>query len=413
MFLWERWLELLDTLRRTPLRTSLTAASVAWGVFVLVLLLGVGSGLSNGVAYQYRDDATNSLWVYRGRTSKSFAGYGVGRSIQLDLDDHDTLAESLGSDDYITSRFYPGDGRVLRYGDQAGSFDLRAVHPDHQYLEKTLITEGRFVNARDIERTRKVAVLGREAAKQLYRSANPLGTWVEIGGIPFQVVGVFADEGSVSEERQVYLPITTAQKLFNGGRSNVSQVMFTVGDASAEESELIEADTRKRLADLHDFDPNDRRAIRVRNNVVSFERIQQVLRWMEGFLWAAGLGTALAGIVGVSNIMLVSIRERTSEIGLRLALGATPKEVVWTIVAESVLLTTISGYLGLVLGVATLVAINTYVPDSDTLRNPEVHLDVAFVTTALLVLFGGIAGYLPARQAASIQPIEALREGGK
>lgn len=400
--------ELGGTLWRNRVRTTLTALSVAWGIFMLILLLGFGKGLENQVTWMFRDDAVNSIWLYRGKTSKAYEGYGVGRSLEFTNRDHDALADDVPGVDKITSRFYGSSGTV-KFGEETGNFDVRATHPDHRFLENTRVVSGRFLNQRDLDERRKVAVIGREVERQLYKGVEPLGTWIELDRVLFQVVGVFEDDGGLGEMEMVYLPITTAQMAYRGGEK-VQQIMFTVGDMDAAETAVLTDEVRELMARRHHFDPTDTQAIRVRNNVERFQQIQQIFTMLNVFVWIVGLGTVTAGIVGVSNIMLVAVNERTVEFGLRKALGATPFSIVWMVVQEAILLTGISGYCGLVAGIGLLEVITRFVPENDYLREPDVDLGVAFAATALLVVAGSIAGLVPALRAASVNPIVALRD---
>ncbi|HHO50745.1 MAG TPA: ABC transporter permease [Deltaproteobacteria bacterium] len=385
--------------------------SVAWGTFVLVVLLGAGRGLQNSVAWQFRDDATNSIWLYSGETSRPFEGRPINRPIQFDNDDFAHLLRTDGID-RATGRFYLR-GPTIAYKQRSASFSVRSVHPDHQYLENTEVTAGRFIDVLDLEHKRKVAVIGGEVAEFLFRGIDPLGEWINVARVPFRVVGVFKDTGGSSEMRQIYLPVTTAQATFGGGnRSRVlDQMMFTVGDAGVEQANAVASEVVAMLAARHHFDPEDRKAVRVRNNVEAFQDIQRIFRLLDAFVWLVGVGTVTAGIVGVSNIMLVSVRERTSEIGLRKALGATPGQIVGGILQEAVFLTASSGYLGLVAGVALLEALRLWLPENDYLREPQVTLGPAVAATVLLVVFGGLAGFVPAWRAARVHPVEALRNG--
>jgi putative ABC transport system permease protein len=286
---------------------------------------------------------------------------------------------------------------------------VRAVHPDHRYLENTIVTRGRFLNEVDLRERRKVAAIGQPVAEFLFGRLDPLGRELTINGLRYTVVGLFEDTGGEGELRKIYLPITTAQRAYNG-YDRIDQIMFTIGDASLERSLAIEREVTALFADRHDFDPSDRSAVRIRNNLENYERIGKVL-WVIGvFVWFVGLGTVVAGVVAVSNIMLISVRERTREFGIRKALGATPGSIVSLVIQEAVLLTAVSGYIGLVLGVALLEVGAGSLPANDFFRNPEVSLSSALAATALLVVFGALAGYFPARRAARINPIDALRD---
>lgn len=401
--------EIAESLTRHPLRTGITVLSVAWGTFVLVVLLGAGQGLQNNVRWEFRDDATNSLWVYPGKVSRPWQGQAIGRRVALTNRDHAAVAQEVAAVEHLSSRYYPGREGIVRYRDRAASFGLRAVHPDHQHLEKTLMVSGRFVDDLDVERLHKVVVIGDEVSSFLFRGEDPIGAWVDVSGVPFRVVGVFQDEGDEGEVRQVYLPISTAQLAFGGGE-DVNQILMTVGDATVEEALGIEADLRALLAARHHFDPADSQAVRVRNSVERFDQVNRVFRMLDAFVWLVGLGTIGAGIVGVSNILLVSVRERTAEIGLRKALGATPARIVASVLSEAVVLTSVSGYLGIVAGVAVVVLLRSSLPENDYLRDPEVRLGPALGAAVLLVVFGAIAGFFPAWRAASVHPVEALRD---
>ncbi|MFK7931161.1 MAG: ABC transporter permease [Myxococcota bacterium] len=405
----DRFVEILQSLDRNRVRTLLTALSVAWGIFMLVLLLAAGTGLENAVAWEFRDDATNSLWVRRGQTSLPYKGHRPGRRIRFTNADHERIA-SLEGVEYITSRYYLWGGFTIRYKGRHGSFDVRACHPDHQYLEKTEITSGRFLDELDLVDRRKVTVIGQEVADHLFRGADPLGEWIDIKGISYRVVGVFQDVGGLNELRKVYIPISTAQAAYGGG-DTVHAVMFTVGDLSVEQSHELEEEVRQQLASVHNFDPKDPRAVRIRNTLEDMQKVTQTFSVIRTFLWIVGLGTVAAGVVGVGNILLVSVAERTGEIGVRKALGATPITVVLEILQEAVLLTSVSGYLGLVLGVVVVELLNAFMPENDYLRSPSVDLSIAFTAIFVLVVAGVLAGLVPAWRAARIDPARAIREG--
>jgi putative ABC transport system permease protein len=411
----DRWLEVGQTLRRNRLRTVLTALSVGWGVFMLVLLLGMGSGLQNNLRWEFRDDAINSIWIYPGQTSVPHKGYPVGRSVRFTNADYTLLRASVPGVERLTGRFYLWGERTIQANGQTGAFAVRACHPDHRYIEQTQMRSGRYLNDLDIERRRKVTVIGLRVAEFLFPGLDPLegplGEAVSVNGIPYRVIGVFEDVGSEGEMQQIYIPISTAQAAYGGG-DRIHQLMFTVGDASLQDSTAIAEDVLRRLGARHNISPRDRRAIRVRNNLERFAELQQVMTWLSGFIWLVGIGTVTAGIVGVSNIMLISVQERTREIGLRKALGATSRSLIGQIIREAVALTAVSGYSGLLLGVAAIELMRRFIPENDYIRNPEVALTPALITTALLVLSGALAGYFPARHAAAVPPVEALREDG-
>jgi putative ABC transport system permease protein len=400
--------EIYATLRRNKLRTSLTALSVAWGMLMLVVLLGAGRGLENGAAYEFRDDAVNSLWLYTGKTTLPYAGRGPGREVKLTNDDYEAIALRVPGVEHITGRFYLWGEFMVNYGTKHSAFDIRGTHPGHQYLEKTIISEGRFLDDPDIAERRKVCVIGSAVASFFFGKRSALGEYLTIRGVSYKVVGVFEDVGGEAELKKIYVPITTAQLVYNSpGR--IHQIMFTIGDANLAQSKRIAENLQRFIGERHGVSPADRPALHVQNNLEQFERINSVFVWIKVFVWIVGIGTLLAGIVGVSNIMLISVKERTREIGVRKALGATPWSIVSLVVGEAIIVTGIAGYCGLVLGIFVVELAARYLKDVPFLRHPDVDLSLALIATAILVSCGALAGFFPARQAASVNPIEALR----
>jgi len=400
--------EIFATLQRNRLRTALTALSVAWGMLMLVVLLGAGRGLEQGAAYEFRDDAVNSLWLYAGKTSRAFAGRGPGRDVKLFNDDYDALTRNFSRIDHITGRFYMWGEFTVSYGSKHSAFDMRGTHPGHQYLEKTIITLGRFLNDADIAEHRKVCVIGSRVRQFLFGNKDPIGEHLNIRGLSYLVVGVFEDVGGEAELKKIYVPITTAQLLY-GQPARVHQIMFTIGDANLEESKRLADRVTHFMAERKGVAPDDRQALRVQNNVEQFQRINSVFVWIRAFVWIVGVGTLLAGIVGVSNIMLISVKERTREIGVRKALGATPWSIISLVVGEAIIVTSVAGYCGLLAGIAVVEAAARYLKDVPYMRQPDVDLNVALTAAGLLVFFGALAGFFPARHAARISPMEALR----
>jgi putative ABC transport system permease protein len=409
MIRFDAWQEIFDTIRHNKLRTALTGFAVAWGIFMLVVLLGSGKGLEHGVDHQFRDDAVNSIWISSGQTSVPYKGMQPGRDVQLNNQDYDEVTTRVPGVEYASARYWIFGNQQVNYKNENGSYTIRAVHPGHQVLERTKVVRGRFVNQLDLTHFRKSAVLGTLVKEALFGDEDPIGKEIRIGGISFKVVGVFDDEGSEREREFIYLPISTAQRTFNGA-NRVNQILYTTGDASLATSQKMAGESRRILAVNHTFDPEDERAIFVNNNVENYQRIMALMSAIRLFVWVVGVGTLLAGVVGVSNIMLVAVRERTREIGIRKALGATPASVVALVLQESVLITAAAGYAGLVLGVLVLEGLAKAIPEAEFFRNPQVDLKVALSATVLLVVAGTVAGFFPARRAAAIRPIEALRD---
>lgn len=403
------WQEILETVRRNKLRTVLTGFAVSWGIFMLVVLLGSGKGLEHGMEYQFRDDAVNSIWVSAGRTSEPYKGMQPGREIQFTNEDYDEVLQRIDGVEYASARYWIFGSQQVVYKNETGSFTIRAVHPGHQVLERTKVTSGRYLNELDLTEFRKSAVIGKLVADTLFGAEPPVGKRIQIAGVSFLVIGVFDDEGSEREREFIYLPITTAQRAF-GGANRISQILYTTGDADLTKTQEMATATRELLAANHTFDPEDLRAVFVNNNVENFQRVMSLMTAIRLFVWIVGIGTLLAGVVGVSNIMLVAVAERTKEIGVRKALGATPGSIIGLILQESVLITAGAGYFGLVLGVLALEGLSKAVAGADFFRDPSVDLAIAAWATVLLVVAGTVAGFFPARRAAAIKPIEALRD---
>jgi putative ABC transport system permease protein len=404
----EALLELWDVLSRNAMRTLLTGLSVAWGVFMLVVLLGAGNGLENGTNWEFRDDAQNSIWISGGKTSIPFAGRSPGRPILFKNQDFVDLPRKVPGIEHFTGRFWLWGEFSVTYGSKRSSFNILGVHPDHRYLEKTLMTRGRYLNVDDQAEKRKVCVIGSKVREILFGNADPVGEYVNIRGLAYKVVGEFEDVGGENELRKIYVPISTAQLVYNQPQI-IHQLIFTVGDATVEQSQVMAEQARRALAQSHGFSPDDRRALRMGNNLEQFTRITGVFRWIRIFVWVVGVGTLLAGIVGIGNIMLISVAERTKEIGIRKALGATPAAIIRMVLGEALVLTGVSGYAGLVAGVGVVELVAARFPDAPFFRQPSVSLQVAVSATLLIMAAGALAGFFPAYRAARVNPIVALR----
>jgi putative ABC transport system permease protein len=404
----EALLELWDVLARNKLRALLTGLSVGWGVFMLVVLLGAGVGLQNGASWEFRDDAQNSIWIAGGKTSLPYAGRKPGRAILFKNQDFDDLQRKVSGIEHLTGRYWLWGEFSVSYRGKRASFNVVGVHPAHQFLEKTLITRGRFVNPLDQAEKRKVAVIGSKVRQILFGDADPVGAYINLRGLAYKVVGEFEDVGGENELRKIYIPIATAQLVYNQP-DTIHQFTFSVGDASVAQSQVMGEEARAVLARNHGFALEDRRALRLGNNLEQFTRLTQVFGWIRAFVWVVGVGTLLAGMIGISNIMLISVAERTKEIGIRKALGATPASIIRMVLGEALVLTSVSGYVGLVSGVAVVELAARRFPDAPFFRQPSVSLEVALGATAVIVVAGALAGFFPAYRAARVSPIVALR----
>jgi putative ABC transport system permease protein len=398
---------MLEVLMRRKLRTALTALSVAWGIFMLVVLLAAGNGLADGVHLAFEQDAINSIWINPGVVSKAHLGSPVGKRVQLTTDDVALVKRAAPGLDALDVRLSPGE-KLVRRGSRQRRAEVRGCTPGRAEVHPMLITEGRFIDDADVHERRRVAVIEKKAVEALFAPGEKaLGEWIEVANAPTQVVGVFEEPDDESEQGLIYLPLSTAQLVFQMGNI-VSQLSFTVTTEAAETAATI-TELRRVLAERKSFSPTDKRAIFIGNRQEMADKLSGLFAGIRAFVWLIGLGTILAGVVGVSNIMLISVAERTREIGVRKAVGAPPAAIIRMIVEEAVLLTLVSGYLGLVAAVAVVNVASELLPKTEFFAHPRVNLAVGLAATAVLVLAGTLAGLFPAVRAARINPIAALR----
>lgn len=408
MFDSDKWQEILGTIRKNKLRTFLTAFSVAWGIFILIILLAAGEGLRNGARAQFARDAANSIWIDAGLTSMAYAGYKPGREIRLSNADFYYVRDRVEGIDHATAVFRGWESKVLSYKNEHAGFTVRSCAPDHHILERAKIISGRFINAIDFRDYRKVCVIGIPVREALFKKEEPIGKFIDVAGTKYKVVGVFNDPGRGDNER-IYVPLLTAQRIYNG-RDRVGTIWASTGTMSIEQSERVSAQIRSALAKKYRFDPKDMNALGVYNNNVEYKRIMSMLTGIKVFVFVIGLLTLLAGIVGVSNIMMIVVKERTKEIGVRKALGATPFSIISLIIQESVFITSVAGYVGLLAGIGCVEAARYFGLEGDFFKDPDVNLQIALGAVALIVISGALAGFFPALRAAKVEPIVALRE---
>lgn len=412
MFDIDKWQEIYFTIKQNKLRTFLTAFSVSWGIFMLIFLLGFGTGFQNGVEGQFSEDATNSLWINSGQTSMAYKGIKPGKQIQMDNKDYESIKKQVKGVEYITSRFHCYGEFTIRYKNKYSSFEVLGCHPDHKFIEKQNTIKGRYLNELDHKEKRKVAIIGTKVVEGLFGEEDPINKMIDVKGIMYKVVGVY-DEVDADEVKRIFIPLSVAQLTYEG-TNRVHQIMFTAGDANVEESNEMKQSVVNLLSARHTFDPEDTRALHIWNNVENFQRFRSLFNGINMFLWVVGLGTIIAGIVGVSNIMLIVVKERTREIGVRKALGATPWSIISLFLQESIAITLLAGYTGLLAGVGLIELISwamiNFEIKPEFFSNPEVDLKTAVAATLLLVFAGTLAGFFPARKAAKVSPIEALKD---
>ena len=413
MFDIERWQEIFQTLGKNKLRTILTGISVASGIFIFIVLLGFSTGVQNGVKDQFAGDATNKISVRAGRTSKQYKGLNPNRRIQFKNEDFDNISNTYG--DYLEykSGGYSNWGAQLVYKNEFGNFYIRGVDPDYQFIENANIVSGRFINQGDIDVARKVIVVSVKTQTELFKGKDPVGEMVSVYGINFKVVGVFSDPGGEREESQVFIPLTAAQIAFTGG-NDIRDMSFTVAmsdnfDEAVEFSQNLVASIENDLRTKHVISPNDRSALRVENTLEKAQKIYSLSDIIEAVFWFVGIGTIIAGIVSVGNIMIIIVKERTKEIGIRKALGAEPLSIIAMILQESIFVTMFSGLFGLVIGLGLLEFVGPII-ESDFIKYPQVDFYTALITVFILVAAGTLAGFIPAYRAAKIKPIVALKD---
>jgi len=408
MFSRDRWQEIFETIRKNKLRTVLSGFTVALGIFIFIVLFGFGNGLKNSFKQFFLDDATNTLFVYPGRTSKPYRGFKANRRIEFENSDLKDIKENFK---FFVEDITPRINRSarVRYKGESDNYSSRAVAPAHQFIEKTIIMKGRFINEDDVANKTKNVVIGRLVANDLFKNEDPIGKYLEMGTSAFKVVGVFQDQSGDREERLIYLPYTTRQLLEkNNDKVNSIIVSFRpeLGYATAL---VFEKQLRLFLKNKKDIDPRDNNGIRIRNVADQIRQNQQFASVLQIIVAFVGIGTLIAGIIGISNIMVFVVKERTKELGIRKALGATPKSVIAMVLQESIFITAVSGIIGMMAGIALLSNKGDRL-EQFFIIDPYVDNLTALIATILLIIFGAIAGYIPAKRAAGIKPIVALRD---
>lgn len=417
MFDLDRWQEIMSTMKKNPLRTFLTAFGVFWGILMLVIMLGSGKGLQNGAMSDFQGTVTNSFYVWAQRTTKPYMGMQPGRMFNYNNDDAIAL-KSIPELAIVAPRNQLGGYRsvnsVMR-GKKTGAFDIMGDYPQYNLIEPKKITNGRFINHLDIKDKRKVVVIGTKVRDVLFeKGEDPMSQYISVNGVYFKVIGVFAPRGSGEhndeESKTIHIPFTTFQHVFNYG--NVVG-FFAIASRNDIPASVAEDKVITMLKARHKIAPEDLLAIGHWNLEKEFNKLQGLFTGINWLVWIVGTGTLLAGVIGVSNIMLIVVKERTQEIGIRRALGASPVLIMSQIILESVFLTSFAGYFGLVAGVGLLELVSSGLGDSGGMfRHPEVDFIIAMKALMILVVAGALAGFIPARRAISVSTVEALRSEG-
>ncbi len=419
MFDRDRWHEILSVLGRNKLRTFMTAFGVFWGIFMLVIMLGSAKGLENGTLASFGGAVTNSVFMWTQPTSMPYKGFKRGRWFQMRLDDVEAIKNNVSTIDVLAPRCQSGGYRGannVTHGVNVGAFGIHGDFPEYLEIDPVEITEGRFINQTDLEEKRKVCVIGKEVQRRLYDDGEEaLGTYIKAQGVNFKVVGIFEsihDDARRSEEQEksISIPLTTFQQAFNYG-DIIGWLSFT--SVKSVPATVTEEKVKQLLKERHKIHPDDDRAFGSFNKEERFQSFVTLNTGIALLSFIVGTLTLLAGAIGVSNIMVVTVKERTKEFGIRRAIGATPGAIISQVISEAVVLTLMAGVFGVIAGVWLLEGINSamnaFSAEGGFFRNPGVNLGIVLVSLLILVVAGLLAGLIPARRAVEVKPVEALR----
>jgi len=420
IFDYDKWQEIMSVLKKNKLRTFFTAFGVFWGIFLLVVMMGSGNGLRNSALDGFGNMATNSFFMWTQRTTMPYKGFQRGRYYNFRNADTEAIRQNLAEVDKVAPRLqaggYRGGGSNVIRGERTGAFTVFGDTPDFFDIMPMNIVQGRLINKMDIDEQRKVILIGERVYDEMFKKdENPIGEYLQVNGVYFKVVGVVKSKqkGQRAEEddKAIHMPLNTLQQTYNYG-DIVGWYSITAkkGIPASE----VEQKTKDFLKTRHHVHPDDNRAIGSWNMENEYNKFNSLFAGITILVWIVGSGTLFAGVVGVSNIMLIVVKERTKEIGIQRAIGAPPSTIISQIILESVLLTTMAGYVGLVIGVGLIelvdYLITTSGAESEMFQNPEVNFDMAMLSLGILVIAGIFAGLIPARRAVSIKPIDALRD---
>jgi putative ABC transport system permease protein len=404
----DSWQEIIRTLEKNPVRTSLTAFGVFWGIFMLVLLLGGGQGLKTGALHDFQDFATNSLFVWPERTTIPYKGLPRNREYSFSSDDAAAIKDLVKGIRHLVPQVRrPAN---MTRGTQKGNYTVTGTLPEINLIEPVDMMFGRFINKIDMEQKRKIAVIGKNVHLALFKgNENPIDQYIRINGAEYQVVGVFSSrhEGGWGDWQNgmVFMPLPTVQQAFNmGNRIGFFAIEAEEGTLAT----MIGKEIKSMIKERHQIAPEDSLAIGENNVENEYLKLSYLFAGISALIWVIGIGTLLSGIIGVSNIMLFTVKARTHELGIRRVLGATPLAVITQILMESLLLTSSAGILGLALGIVALSRL--YGIEAPTFRHPDISIAAALSSLGIIIVSGLVAGLLPAWRAVSLKPIEAIRE---
>ncbi len=413
------WKEIISALKKNRLRSFMTAFGVFWGIFMLIIMSGAGKALENGVMDGIKAFASNSAFFWSERTSVPYKGFQRGRNWNYNNQDLQYIRQNVKEVEYISPRLFgwrerAGDNTIR--GEKTGSFNIYGDYPDYFKIDPWTPIKGRLLNEIDVKQKRKVCVIGERVHEVMFdNDEDPIGQYLKVSGVYFQVVGVIHPETRIGfggqKEETIIIPFTTMQQAYNYGDEIH---FFSITSERGTPVSVLETKLKALFKERHNIAPDDNQAVASFNIEVEWKKYTALFNGIQLLTWIVGIGTLFAGIIGVSNIMLVIIKERTQEIGIQRAIGATPAKIIKHIVAESVFLTTIAGYIGLSLGVGLLELLNFALeqgnPDEIFFRRPEFSFDMAMLALFVLIISGIFAGLIPAKRAISIKPIDAIRD---
>lgn len=405
----DSWREIFDTIKKNKLRTFLSGFTVAMGIFIFIILFGFGNGLQNSFAKYFTDDKVNTIRIYPSSTSLPYKGYAANRRIEFTNQDLVEIKEHFKSKvkDIVVrnTNFFQ-----IKYKEKSNNYQVRAVSPGHKEAEMTIIMQGRYLNEGDVTNRKKHAVIGRLVAQDLFNDKNPIGQYIFGSNNSWRVIGVFQDEGGDREERTLYVPYTAMQEIQKNNDKIEQMIVIYNPEMDYAESIILEKKIENFIKKKKFISPEDNRGVYISNTGERLENSKNFEWLLQIVVSFIGIGTLIAGIIGISNIMVFVVKERTKEIGIRKAIGATPKSIIAMILHESIFITTISGYTGLIFAMITLKLIGNSLEEKYFISNPYIETGDAIWATVILIFFGALAGYLPAKKAAKIKPITALRD---
>ncbi|MDR1624418.1 MAG: ABC transporter permease [Tannerellaceae bacterium] len=420
MFDLDRWVEIWVTITRNKTRSLLTCFGVFWGILMLVILLGSGTGMKNGIMGNFKGFATNSLFIYTDRTSEAYKGFNKGRTWNMRNRDVEGIIQHVTAVEDISPIIFGGRGdKNIVYGQLTGSYNVKGMLPGYFNIDTQELLYGRLLNDIDIREKRKVCLIGKQVNETLFRNQDPTGKYIRVNGLYYQVVGVIKPRSSNiniggRSEESVFLPFSTMQQTLNQG--DILHILCMSVKAGHPIQEVIDEVTAI-LKAHNQIAPGDPQAVGIANLAAQFATFNMLFIGIDLLVWLVGMGTLLAGVIGVSNIMMVTVKERTKEIGVRRALGAKPLTIISQVMSESLVLTSLAGLTGLSLGVFLLDIVNKLLAANASssngptfFENPEVHIQTAIAATVVLLFSGLLAGLIPAWRAMQIKAIDAIRE---